>query len=122
MDTTAYFEFTPNLGINSKNNSTFGRNRSYTDLKKLNDATGTGGNNENTLNYSHGFYIEKQLHKNHIVSFRNTISINTNEKPTPLFKIPLYMIQLSRGLVYGIKTEHKIIPTTYISVQPIIIK
>ncbi|WON95338.1 MULTISPECIES: carboxypeptidase-like regulatory domain-containing protein [unclassified Sphingobacterium] len=86
MDTTAYFEFTPNLGINSKNNSTFGMNRSYTDLKKLNDATGTGGNKENTLNYSHGFYIEKQLNKNHIVSFRNTISINTNEKTDTSFQ------------------------------------
>ncbi len=80
MDTTAYFEFTPTLGIDSKIGSTFGMNRSYTEIKKLNDAIGTGGNKENSLNYSHGFYIEKQLNKNHIVSFRNTISINTNEK------------------------------------------
>jgi hypothetical protein len=95
-------------------------NRSYTDLKKLNDATGTGGNKENTLNYSHGSISKNN--KNHIVSLEIPFPSIQMKKPTPLFKIPLYMIQLSRGLVYGIKTEHKIIPTTYISVQPIIIK
>ncbi|EEI94021.1 hypothetical protein HMPREF0765_0353 [Sphingobacterium spiritivorum ATCC 33300] len=79
FDTTAYFEFTPRLQLeNTKNkNSSIGENS--TESAMLNRSENNSNRDQKQLTYEHGFFIEKQITPNHVVSFRNNLNINSGQ-------------------------------------------
>lgn len=79
MDTTAYFEFTPKFSISNNDGNSNSWMKTYTNDKVLNTSTDSSTTDQYNINYSHSFYIEKQLHKNHIINFRNSSNINKIE-------------------------------------------
>lgn len=74
LDTTAYFEFTPKLSITNNNGNSDNRAETYTEEKPLNKSTSENKSDSYIINYDHSFYIEKQLNKNNIINFRNSIN------------------------------------------------
>jgi hypothetical protein len=80
IDTTAYFEFTPKISLTNNDGNSDSWMRTYTKNKALNNSINNNNTNRSNINYDHGFYIEKQLHKNHIISIRNNINISNDKE------------------------------------------
>ncbi|MHC8948046.1 carboxypeptidase regulatory-like domain-containing protein [Sphingobacterium hungaricum] len=79
FDTTAFFEFKPSVSLKRNNGKNFTDISIANDSSLVNSTIYDGFNSGNTSNYNHDFFIEKQFSKNHIVSFRNNIGINSTK-------------------------------------------
>jgi len=78
MDTTSFFEFTPTVRINRERTDAYAFSKTDTKQDSINKSEAGGNSAETQFSYSHGLYIEKQLNKQHSLSFRNNINYNHN--------------------------------------------
>lgn len=79
FDTTAFLEFKPSAAWKRNRSKNFSENSTANDTSLINSGIYDGKNFSNTANYNHGFFIEKELTKGHIVSFRNNITLNETD-------------------------------------------
>lgn len=78
IDTTAYFEFTPSIKVNRERQYAHSLSSVTTKQDSINRSAADGDSKETQFSYSHGFYFEKQLSKEHSFSFRNNIDYSNN--------------------------------------------
>src|SRR5690606_27313739 len=66
FDTTAYFEFRPQITFNKQDNFTHYNSQTNTDQALLTDIVNQNQAQSSGINYTHRFHMEKQLSKEHI--------------------------------------------------------
>ncbi len=78
FDTTAYFEFRPAISFDNNRNSSDFNSQTHTEEEPLTASISGNQGNNSGFSYSHSFNIEKQLSKQHVVSFNNNLNLNKN--------------------------------------------
>lgn len=76
FDTTAFVEFGPEIRFGNNDNRNNSSSNSKNESVPLSADISTNTDDQSNVNYSHRFYVEKQLSKEHVVSFTNTIAQN----------------------------------------------
>lgn len=113
LDTTAYVEFVPQIIFGNNDNLNNSSSNSRNDNVALSSDISSNTDDQSDIRYDHRLYVEKQLSKEHVVSFTNTISRNQlkseaiSENVTEMFQTENPYIQLWNNTIRNTITNNQ---------------